>query len=54
MIYVFSFDAAEAQLIIDTLIKLPYFQVSGLLSNINEQIRNQPKKPVSEESSEKS
>ena len=47
MRYVFSFDASEAQLIIDSLVKLPYFQVSALLANIQEQVRNQPRAPVS-------
>jgi len=46
MRYVFSFDASEAQLIIDSLVKLPYYQVSALLANIHEQVRNQPKEPA--------
>lgn len=53
MRYVFSFDASEAQLIIDSLVKLPYYQVSALLANIHEQVRNQPKEPASNLSPER-
>ena len=47
MRYVFSFDASEAQLIIDSLVKLPYIQVSSLLANIPQQVMHEPRVPVS-------
>lgn len=41
MTYVFSFEASEAQLIVDALGKLPYCQVSQLIAKVYEQVRGQ-------------
>jgi hypothetical protein len=40
-IYAFSFEASEAQLIVDALEQLPYFKVKNLVANIYEQVRGQ-------------
>lgn len=41
MNYVFSFEASEAQLIVDALEQLPYCKVKNLIANVYEQVRNQ-------------
>ena len=41
MTYVFSFDASEAQLIVDALEQLPYCKVKNLIANVYEQVRGQ-------------
>lgn len=41
--YTFEFDGNDAQLIVDALGKLPYFQVRDLIYNIHVQVANQTK-----------
>ena len=43
MNYVFEFNGNDAQLIVDALAKLPYFQVKDLIYNIHVQVANQTK-----------
>lgn len=54
MTYVFSFEASEAQLIVDALGKLPYNQVSQLIAKVYEQVRGQAKSTTSNVISEQS
>lgn len=41
MDYTFTFKGADAQLILDALSRLPYFQVKELIYNIHVQVANQ-------------
>lgn len=54
MTYAFSFEAAEAQLIVDALEQLPYFKVKNLIANVYEQVRGQAKSTTSNVISEQS